>query len=157
MTLSSPDLLATMRSEIPLCTALGVAVLVLDDGVTLRMPVVGNRNGMGTVFAGSLHALCTLSGWGLLTRWVYDADVGPCEVVLQDSSIHFSQPVRSTPHARCEPLDPSDDEHLRRALRKHRPGRVRLAVGISIGENPDQIAARFVGRYIVRPKPSSPR
>jgi thioesterase domain-containing protein len=61
----SMELEATWHREIPLATAMQVAVEGYDGArLTIRAPLAPNRNLHGTAFAGSLFSVCALTGWG---------------------------------------------------------------------------------------------
>lgn len=70
------------------------------DGLTLAAPLVPNGNHAATAFAGSLNALLTLAGWGLLWPLLDEAHIA-ASMVIQDSHIPYLRPVDTDLVARC--------------------------------------------------------
>ncbi|WP_348235228.1 YiiD C-terminal domain-containing protein, partial [Salmonella enterica] len=62
------------------------------------MPDTGNLNPHDTVFAGSLFALATLTGWGLIWLMLRVRHlVGP--IILADAHMRYSKPISGKPNA----------------------------------------------------------
>ena len=132
--------------EIPLSQALGLRVVSGDGGLTLHAPLAPNINHKDTAFAGSLNAVLTLAGWGLLWLLLERAELR-AKVVIQDSQVDYLRPVTADFTAVC--AEPADEvvERFLTTLRRH--GRARLALDATISERGD-VAVRFCGRYVVQ-------
>src|SRR6266478_6063574 len=77
----------TMHSEIPLTGAIGIRAVAYDrEGLRLSAPLAQNINDKGTVFSGSLNAVITLAGWGLIWLLLQEQDLSGA-IVIQDSTI----------------------------------------------------------------------
>ena len=85
---------AKFLREIPLTRHLGLRV---DDyaGDELRVsaPLGPNVNDKGTAFAGSLNALMTLAGWGLVHLRLQEAGED-CDIVIHKGELAFTAPIR---------------------------------------------------------------
>ena len=58
------ELQATLEREIPMSAQMGIQVHDGGaDGLVMKLPLSPNRNHQQTAFAGSLNALCTITGW----------------------------------------------------------------------------------------------
>ena len=63
------ELQETWLREIPLASALAIEVASCTrEEILVRAPLTPNRNLHGTAFAGSLFAVCVLTGWGAAWR-----------------------------------------------------------------------------------------
>ena len=61
------ELQRTLEAEMPITRAMGItAVSWNNQRLAMRMPLGPTRNHQTSAFAGSLNALCTISGWGTL-------------------------------------------------------------------------------------------
>ncbi len=146
---------AKLREEIPLTQPLGLAVGKLDDsGLTLHAPLDRNRNHEGTAFAGSVNAVATLAGWGLVWLMVRRAGLGHA-VVLQNSEVHFTLPVACDFSASAKTPDQAASGAFLEAIRRHGKGRIVVEVEVSTGMSAEdgvaavaRPAARFSGRYV---------
>jgi thioesterase domain-containing protein len=133
--------------RMPITTALGIVVAELDDRhLTLAMPLSPNRNHKGTVFAGSLSALATLTGWSAV--WLRLRSGGEeAHIVIQDAQIHYLAPTRSDVTAST---DLPDDTTWQRVLKSlGRRGRARLTLSAEMRDASGAVVARFSGRYVV--------
>ena len=77
---------------------------VVEDGeefVALAMPLDGNTNDKGTMFAGSLYSLMVLAGWKLA---INVSEKNDCfgNVVIQEAKITYLRPVPDDCVARAE-------------------------------------------------------
>ncbi len=74
---------------------LGIEWVHSDDSRTLfRMPLQGNRNDKGTVFAGSQYAALVISGWYHTARWAGLQGL-PEQVAIKDSQVNYPKAARS--------------------------------------------------------------
>src|SRR5476649_1974502 len=95
---TAADLERFLHEQIPLTAAMGVRVTECDDAhLVLTAPLGPNRNHLQTAFGGSLHALATLSGYGLLW-WLLRKP--QAHIVIRESTIQYERPVRDTLRAR---------------------------------------------------------
>ncbi|HQU15248.1 MAG: hypothetical protein B7Z66_08995 [Chromatiales bacterium 21-64-14] len=138
----------TLHREIPLTRAMGVSVASYDGfRLVLRAPLAANLNHQHTAFAGSLNALATVAGWGLLHLLVEAYGV-PAQVVIQDAQVEYRRPVTGDLVAISEVPDLAARERFCAAL--SRRGRGRIALESRIECAPGRIAVRFRGRYVAR-------
>lgn len=72
------------------------------EQLVLTAPLEANHNHLGTAFGGSLSAIATLAGYGLL--WLELGD-RQCHIVVHSSTIHYRRPVRENIHAICRRPD----------------------------------------------------
>jgi thioesterase domain-containing protein len=129
--------------KIPLTRAMGVHVLAYDHaGLTLGAPLALNHNHLGTAFGGSLNALATLCGYGLL--WLELGEV-EAHLVIAESSMTFRRPVTGDLCAVCERPAAAVMERFRKDFAERRKARIRLAVALHEGE---ETAAEFAGRFV---------
>lgn len=143
------DLEKNLHKQIPICGPMGIQV-VDYDGVSLSLlaPLPANCNDKNTAFGGSLSALTTLSGWGLIMLKMQEANISQ-ECVIQASDIQYLKPVTSHFTAVCQWPEKSGTA-LINSLKRKGVGRIQLASSISQdGED----AVRFSGRYVIKVKP----
>lgn len=132
--------------EIPLSRALGLRVVSDNGGLTLHAPLAPNINHKDTAFAGSLNAVLTLAGWGLLLLLLERAQLH-AKVIIQDSQVDYLRPVTADFTAVCAAPAAEAVERFLTTLRRH--GRARLALDATISED-GHVAVRFRGRYVVQ-------
>lgn len=76
-------------------TALGIELTsVSDDQIVFHVPLVGNRNDKGTVFAGSQFSGLVISGWYLASHWAKSKGLGE-KVAIKDSQVRFPKAAES--------------------------------------------------------------
>lgn len=137
---------ATLATEIPITQHLGLRVARYDaDGLALAAPLAPNINHKETVFAGSLNAVLTLTGWSLLWLILFEEAIA-AKVVIQDSTVRYLRPVVTDFVARCPQLEPNGRTRLLTTLRRH--GRSRVTLDAAIYEG-DEVAVAFTGRYVL--------
>lgn len=141
---------ATLAIEIPITAQLGVSIVQYDrTRLRLSAPLAPNINHKHTAFAGSLNALVTLSGWGLIWLLLYEYDRAGT-IVIQDHTTSYLKPV--TQDFTAEAIRP-EPEHITRFLATlARKGRARIEVHATIREA-DAVAVAFQGRYVVQAQP----
>ena len=129
--------------KIPITRAMGVRV-VRYDGSQLRLtaPLTLNHNHLGTAFGGSLSALATLAGYGLI--WLEMGDK-TAHVVIRNSEISFFRPVREEIVAICR--RPSEDQLrvFKNAFAEHHKAKISLRVTI---EEEGVVAVEFHGIFV---------
>lgn len=135
----------TLYREIPLTRALEVTVAEWDGtALTLRAPLAPNVNHTQTAFAGSLAAVTTLAGWGLL--WLLLRERGAAAtLVIQDSSIRYLRPVTTDLEAHCALPEAAEVARFLETLQAK--GRARLELHVEIRQG-DAVAVQFSGRYV---------
>ncbi|GCE45681.1 thioesterase domain-containing protein [Thermosporothrix hazakensis] len=141
------ELQRTLLTSIPFTQHLHLTVQRYDtQGVALAAPLEGNSNHAGTAFAGSLNALVTLSGWGML--WLLLKELAlDGEIVIQDSHCDYRVPVTRDFTAFCYKPDPAAVARFGKVLRAR--GKARLEIQSVIYED-DRVAVAFSGRYVVQ-------
>jgi len=140
------ELQETLAREIPITNHLGISIESYDEtALTLKAPLQQNINHKSTAFAGSLNALLTLAGWGLL--WLILKERGlHVQIVIQKSMSNYLRPVTRDFSARCHKPDPAYIARLETTSRKK--GKARLELQSEIREG-DIVAVTFSGRYVI--------
>jgi len=140
------ELQETLYVDIPLTKHLALKVDTYDnERLVLRAPLAQNINHKGTAFAGSLNAVVTLSGWGLL--WLVLKEIGVrAVIVIQDSTSNYLLPVKDDFSACCYKPDEAQIARLKQMLLKK--GRARLELKAEIIAD-QKVAVTFQGRYVV--------
>jgi thioesterase domain-containing protein len=147
------ELIEGLKTEIPISSVIGLTVDQYENGcLTLSVPLGKNINQQGTAFAGSLNATLTLAGWSLVWLILKEANV-EASIVIQDSGIHYRQPVTTDFRARCCKPDAVTLEKMINALRKK--GKARIALSAEIRQA-GEVAVAFNGRYVVQVAPRTP-
>src|ERR1022692_3193535 len=92
-----PALELFLHEMIPLAKAMGVGVQVSDArALVLTAPKEQNKNSLNTAFGGSLVALATLAGYGVvweLMREGNEADKPVWHIVVKESRAAYRRPV----------------------------------------------------------------
>jgi thioesterase domain-containing protein len=132
-----------LHDQIPLTRAMGVTVESFDaDGFTLAAPLEANHNHLGTAFGGSLSALATLAGYGLL--WLKLGDRS-AHIVVRSSRIRYRHPVRQSIRAIARP--PSA-QVLETFLTKFQStGKAAIRLQVEVIEN-DRVCVEFDGLFV---------
>lgn len=139
------ELQAILYAEIPLTQNIQIGVVSYADAcLTLSAPLAANINHKGTVFAGSLNAVATLSGWGLLWLIVHKEGL-PAHIVIQDSRIRYVLPVTKDFRAECHQPAPATVARFLATLRQR--GMARLELSAVVYEQ-DKVALEFSGRFV---------
>jgi thioesterase domain-containing protein len=133
------------HQQIPITRAMGVRVVANDENeFVVEAPVTLNSNHLGTAFGGSINAVATLAGYGLVRIDLRDKGV---HVVVAESSIRFLRPVRETIRAICR--RPERDEWAAFQTRLAETGKARITLCVRVVEE-GQEAAVFEGIFVVR-------
>jgi thioesterase domain-containing protein len=129
--------------KIPITRAMGVRVVAYDGNqLTLLAPISLNHNHLGTAFGGSLSAIATLAGYGLL--WLELQD-NTCHLVIRKSSLSFRRPVRKQIVAICRRPAQEELRAFKAAFAKHQKARIGLEVTI---EEDGLAAVEFSGVFV---------
>jgi thioesterase domain-containing protein len=146
------ELQATLQREIPMCGQMGIRVHDRDaDALVMRLPLAPNRNHQQSAFAGSLNALCTITGWGsvyLLLR-----ELGrEGNIVIRRSTIRYQEPVTAVEIlARCHPISAEARQYFLEMLGDKGQAKLDLTVEVP---GKDGAAVSFSGSYVVLPNGS---
>lgn len=139
------ELQSTWHETIPISEHMGIQ-LFQYTGKTLetRASLNKNINVHGTMFAGSIFSLATLTGWGMIFLKLREKSLAG-EIVLGDGNIHYHKPITMQPRALCnvESLDGKFE-----LLNKDKKTCIKLQVNILDGDNP---VAEFKGVFWILP------
>ncbi len=143
----SEQLQETLHHEIPLTVALGLTVASYDGlALELHAPLTSNINHKATAFAGSLNAVATLSGWGIVWCILKEAGIA-AKIVIQDSQINYLLPVAADFAAVCARPESAQVSRFKKMLLKRGLARLELRAEIREGGQP---AVTFRGRYVAQ-------
>jgi len=143
------ELQATLEREIPMSAQMGIRVHDGGSaGLVMRLPLNPNRNHQQTAFAGSLNALCTITGWGSI--YLLLRELGRRgNIVIRRSTIKYQEPVISSEiYARCLPVRPADQQYFLEMLDDKGQAKLDLTVEVAGADGP---AVSFQGSYVVLP------
>jgi thioesterase domain-containing protein len=142
----NPDLAATERffhEQIPLTKAMGVLVETHDGRqLVLTAPLAANHNHLGTAFGGSLAALATLAGYGLLWLELGNRDA---HIVIRRSELDYRHPVTGPLRAICRKPPEAELAVFRATFAKAGKARVRLEVTV---EEAGRVCMTFAGTFV---------
>ncbi|TAN04953.1 MAG: thioesterase [Rhodanobacteraceae bacterium] len=91
------DAAATLAAEIlehiPLTRAMQIAISrYTGDELEMTAPLAPNINDKGCAFGGSMTALLTLAGWGLIELGMRAAGL-ECDIYVGDTQVRYNAPV----------------------------------------------------------------
>ncbi|MBU2880371.1 bifunctional GNAT family N-acetyltransferase/hotdog fold thioesterase [Psychrosphaera sp. B3R10] len=140
------DLQNIWHQQIPITQLMGIRVYQYT-GTTFetRAALNPNMNLHGTMFAGSIYSLATLTGWGLVHLMMKENDVEG-DLVLADATIHYHKPVTELPRAVANFDNIVGDF---KPLLKAKMARIAVQVEVLDDVTP---VAKFTGQYVVVPK-----
>jgi thioesterase domain-containing protein len=143
------ELQSTLEREIPMCGQMGIRVHNRGaDGLVMRLPLGPNRNHQQTAFAGSLNALCTITGWGSVYLLLRELGKGG-NIVIRRSTIRYQEPVTSSEiYARCHPVSDEARQYFVEMLGDKGQAKLDLTVEVS---GAGGTAVSFHGSYVVLP------
>jgi thioesterase domain-containing protein len=137
---------STWHREIPISGAMDVRVArFADDRLDVIAAFGPNRNLHGTAFAGSLYAVCVLTGWGAVWLALQNAGL-PAHIILHTAEIRYVRPVHDDIHCSCELTSAVTDEPIE-ALRALGKSTVRLEAEVREKGN---LCVTFRGAYALR-------
>jgi thioesterase domain-containing protein len=136
---------STWHETIPISEQMGIK-LHQYTGRTLetRASLNKNINLHGTMFAGSIFSLATLTGWGMIFLQLKEKGLDG-EIVLGDGNIHYHKPITMQPRALCNIESLNGKFEL---LNKNKKCNIKLSVAILDGDN---AVADFSGVFWVLP------
>ena len=131
--------------EIPITRAMGVRVTMSDEKqFVVEAPVASNSNHLRTGFGGSINAVATLAGYGLVWSALKGQDA---HVVVAKSSIQFLRPIQQTIRAVC--LHPGLETWSAFQDRLMSKGQAPISLTVSVIEG-DEVAAKYEGIFVAR-------
>ncbi|MDV6327752.1 bifunctional GNAT family N-acetyltransferase/hotdog fold thioesterase [Idiomarina sp. PL1-037] len=140
------ELQKTWQEDIPISDAMGIKIHQYTGRVFETRAVLSrNINVHGTMFAGSIYSLGTLTCWGLLHLQLLERELEGA-VVLGDGNIHYHKPVTQEPRAIARLSDVTGDFS---ALKQGKNARLTIKAQILDEEQP---VAEFTGRFVVLAK-----
>lgn len=143
--MSPAEITAYLHKNIPITAAMGVEVESSNaEGLVIKAPLEPNHNHLGTAFGGSLSAIATLAGYGLV--WLALGD-SKAHVVVGDGTLRFRRPVTGEIRAICRPPASQVMRHFCEEF--ERTGRGRLRLQATIEEN-GEVAVEFEGIFVAR-------
>ena len=139
------ELQSTWTDTIPITEHMGIK-LRQYTGKTLETKASLNKNinVHGTMFAGSIFSLATLTGWGLIFLQLKERKLQG-DIVLGDGNIHYHKPVTMKPRAICNIESLQGKFSL---VESDKKSRFTLQVNILDDQTP---VAEFKGVYWVLP------
>lgn len=152
-----------LDSQIPMCAQMGIRIAGLEANgqggqeLRLTMPLDGNHNHQQTAFAGSLNALCTITGWSM-TYLELESLGSRLPIVIRRSSIKYHRPVDSTMvQTSCAVPTPEARQYFCEMLQEKGQAKLDLTVQIaSFVENDDRPAVAFSGSYVAVSEDAQP-
>ena len=132
----------------PICDAMQITARGWADGrLAMAMPLGPNKNHQYSAFAGSLSALCTITGWGEVFMLLQGRGLEG-NIVIRRAAIRYLKPVRCEEIvAQCRPLDPEREGYFFELLEGKGRSKIDLAVEISLANEP---YVAFSGSYVVQ-------
>ncbi len=131
------------HEQIPLTRAMGVRVEAHDgQQLVLTAPLEANHNHLGTAFGGSLAALATLAGYGLLWLELGNRDA---HIVIRRSELDYRHPVTGPLRAVCRKPPEAEFAAFRANFAQTGKARVRLQVSV---EEAGRVCMTFVGTFV---------
>lgn len=131
------------HEQIPLTKAMGVRVEAHDGRqLVLTAPLEANHNHLGTAFGGSLAALATLAGYGLLWLELGNRDA---HIVIRRSELDYRHPVTGPLRAICRKPPAAELAAFRATFAKTGKARVRLQVTV---EEAGRVCMAFEGTFV---------
>ena len=134
-----------VHRTVPAIGRLGVAVQAIEPGgVTLRVPLAGNANHMGTMYAGALFALVELPG-GLLPLGLLGGGYTP---IVTDLHVNYVAAARTdvTLTARMDP-----DQLRALADRADADGQAAFTLELHAEDAHGRTVVRSTAHYVLRP------
>lgn len=129
-----PALELFLHEMIPLAKAMGVGVEVSDArALVLTAPKEQNKNSLNTAFGGSLVALATLAGYGVVWELMKDetkAEKPVWHIVVKESRAAYRRPVLGDLRAICERPAQAAIAEFKDALDRYGKAKLKLRASI---------------------------
>lgn len=138
----------SLNREMPISRAMEIKATSWDgERLTLEMPLAPNRNHQFSAFAGSLSALCTVTGWGRVFVMLGERGLQG-NIVIRRSQIRYLRPVRDTTiRAVSLPVPGEESAYFFELLQGKGKSKVAVAVEIADAAGP---LVTFNGSYVVQ-------
>lgn len=137
------ELQQTWHQDIPISETMGIHIHQYSGREFETQAILSrNINVHGTMFAGSIYSLATLTCWGLLHLQLRERALQGA-VVLADGAIHYHKPLTREPRAVAHVANMVGDLST---LASGRNARVTLKSQVFDGEKP---VAEFSGQFVV--------
>jgi len=128
-----PALELFLHEMIPLAKAMGVGVQVSDErALVLTAPKEQNKNSLNTAFGGSLVALATLAGYGVVWELMRaeNTDKPVWHIVVKESRAAYRRPVIGDLRAICERPAQAAIAEFKDALARYGKAKLKLRTSI---------------------------
>jgi thioesterase domain-containing protein len=140
------DLQNIWHQQIPITQLMGIRVFqYTGQRFETRASLNPNMNLHGTMFAGSIYSLATLTGWGLVHLMMKEQELAG-DIVLADANIHYHKPVTELPRSIAE-FDKISGDFA--PLEVGKKARIKVQVEVLDDVTP---VAKFDGEYVIIPK-----
>ena len=139
-------LVEEILATIPLARAMALSAASYEgSALTLTAPLAPNVNDKGCAFGGSLVALMTLAGWGLV-KLALERAGRDCDIFVGDSDVRYVAPVWEDFTATARLVDRESFQSMLETLtaRGRARTRVRCVVPLPDGSAAATLEARFV-------------
>lgn len=137
----------TMLSKIPLLASMKAKVFKLSDlEFSIEAPLDPNKNHLMSAFGGSIAALATAAGWGLLMGELKKGNISASVVVVK-SSIKYMQPVMSDFIASCKKESMVQWSGFFDKLKSNSHSKIKLCVKVVCN---NQVCAVLEGTFLAR-------
>jgi thioesterase domain-containing protein len=141
------ELQSALHTSIPLTRAMGVRIVnCTAAGLEVAAPLEPNINHASSAFGGSLAALATIAGWGMVWLLLKDQRHQQ-QIIIQDSQLSYIRPVLKDFAAVCCWPQPEAWDNMMTTL--SRGGKGRIEMRSEIYEN-DLPCVSFNGRFVVQ-------
>lgn len=139
------ELQRTWHEQIPITEHMGIQLYqYTEDALETRASLNKNINLHGSMFAGSIYSLATLTGWGMIFLQLKQKGLSG-EIVLGDGAIHYHKPITMRPKAICKLKTVEGKFDLLKQNKK-------CPVALEVEVLDDDIAvATFTGKFWVLP------
>ena len=128
-----PALELFLHEMIPLAKAMGVGVQVSDErALVLTAPKEQNKNSLNTAFGGSLVALATLAGYGVVWELMRadNTEKPVWQIVVKESRAAYRRPVLGDLIAICERPAQAAIAEFKDALARYGKAKLKLRTSI---------------------------
>ena len=138
----SDELTTLVHQRIPLAQAMEVTLTHSGGWVATTAPLAPNQNHMGTAFAGSLSAICMLTGWAQLLM-LLGLDF-PGDIVLKNADLRYLRPVSGDIVAEVTTLSNDATEKFLEEIAAS--GKADLTLKVQVKAN-GKVAVAYRGTY----------
>jgi thioesterase domain-containing protein len=133
------------HDQIPITEHMGIKLhKYTEQTIETRASLIKNINPHGTMFAGSVYSLATLTGWGMLFLLLKQKGFSG-EIVLGDASIKYNKPITMEPRGICN-IESVNIKHNFLERGKRCPASLRVDI-----YDAQQAVAKFSGQYWILP------